>query len=84
MVIRPRWGNMTSGFLGEDLCKFGELFVEDNSRFSLFCSGSEFCGSGESGHHWGSQDNTGVSLDDPMESSISFCLGNELVFNFVM
>ena len=26
MVVRLRWGNMISGFLGEDLCKFGELF----------------------------------------------------------
>ena len=84
MVIRPGWGNMVSGFLGEDLCKFGELFEEDNRVFCLFYNGSKFCGSGKSGHHWRSQDKVEVFSNDPMESSVSFGLGDELVFSFMV
>ena len=67
MVIRLGWGNVVGGFLGEDLCKFGELFREDNRGFYFFCSGSEFHSSGKSGHHQRSQDEAGVFLNDLME-----------------
>ena len=75
---------MVGGFLGEDFCKFREFLGEDNRGFCLFCSGSKFCDSGKSGHHWGSQDKVEVSSNDPMESSISLGLGDELVFSFMV
>ena len=75
---------MISGFLREDFCKFRKLFGEDNRGFCLFCSSSEFCGSGKSGHHWESQDKVGVSLNDPMKSLISFGPDNKLIFDFMV
>ena len=74
---------MVSGFLGEDFCKFRELFCENDRRFCLLCSSSKFHGSGKFGHYWGFQDKAGVSLDDPMESLVSFGLGNKLIFCFM-
>ena len=84
MVVRLRWGNMVSGFLGEDLCKFRELFGEDDRGFCLFCSSGEFCSSGKSGHYWGSQDKVGVLLNDSMKDSVAFGPGNKLVFCFMV
>ena len=79
MIVRSGWGDVVGEFFGEDFCKFRELFGEDSRGFCLFCSGSKFHGSGKSGHHWGSQDKVRVSLNNPMESSVSFGPGNELV-----
>ena len=74
---------MISGFFGENFCKFGEFLGEDNWGFCLFCSSSKFYSSGKSGNHQESQDKVEVSSNDPMESSVSFGLGNELVFCFM-
>ena len=84
MIVGLDCGDMVGGFFGEDFCKFRELFKEDNRGFCLLYSGSKFHGSGKSGHHWGSQDKVGISLNNPMEGLISFDLGNELVFGFVV
>ena len=42
---------MVGGFLEEDLCKFEELFKEDNRGFCFFCYGGKFHSSGKSGQH---------------------------------
>ena len=75
---------MVSGFLGEDLCKFRELFGENNRGFCLFCSSGEFCGSGKSSHYWKSQGKVGVLLNDSMKGLVPFGPDNELVFCFVV
>ena len=84
MVVWLRWENMVDGFFGEDFCKLREFFGEDNRGFCLICVGSELGSSGKSGHYWGPQDEAGVSSNDPMESSISFGLGDKLVFSYVV
>ena len=75
---------MVSGFLGEDLCKFRELFRENNRGFCLFCSSSEFSNSGKSGHYWGVQDKAGIPSNDLVEGLISFGLDNELVLGLMV
>ena len=52
--------------------------------FAFFCASGKFYSSGKSGHHWGSQNKAGISLNNPLEGSISFGLGDKLVFSFVV
>ena len=84
MIVGLGQRDMVGGFFGEDFCKFREFFGEDNREFCLFCSGSKFHSSGKSSYYWGSQDQAGVFLDNPMESLVSLDSGNELVFCFMV
>ena len=57
-----------------------------NSKNSLgrTIGGFAFSMAAASSVAWGSQDEVGVSLNDPVKSLISFGLGNELVLSLVV